>query len=117
MSENGKKGVCPRNTRRAPTDTERRYDCQGNLRPTPNNTALHRLQALDFSIVDTVLYLDAYPDSREALQHYHKLLAERDALLRTRSEHQDMPITHYENASHDHWSWIENPWPWEYGAN
>ncbi|MBO5938834.1 MAG: spore coat protein CotJB [Clostridia bacterium] len=78
---------------------------------------LGKLQSLDFSIVDTVLYLDAYPDSREALSHYHKLCEERDALLRALREDCRMPMTSFENASRDSWDWTKGPWPWEADAN
>ena len=78
---------------------------------------LSRLQTLDFSIVDTVLYLDAYPECREALAHYHKLLSERDALLLELSEKCRMPMTNFSNASHDAWDWTRGPWPWETNAN
>lgn len=97
--------------------------CNGgcNQSPTvPSNACkalLSRLQALDFSIVDTVLYLDAYPDCREALSHYHKLLSERDALLRELAEKCRMPMTSFANASRDAWDWTGGPWPWEADAN
>ena len=78
---------------------------------------LAKLRSLDFSIVDTVLYLDAYPDCREALAHYHKLLSEREALCRALAEDCRMPMTSFENASRDAWDWIRGPWPWEADAN
>ena len=97
--------------------------CNGgcNQSPTvPSNACkalLSRLQALDFSIVDTVLYLDAYPDCRKALDYYHELLSERDALLRELSEKCRMPMTSFSNASRDAWDWTRGPWPWEADAN
>ena len=75
-----------------------------------------RLQALDFSIVDTVLYLDAYPNCRSALEHYHRLVDERNALL-LRLSRCGMPITIYENRAEDTWDWGNSPWPWEPSAN
>ena len=76
----------------------------------------HRLQALDFSIADTVLYLDAYPHCRAALDHYHKLIRERASLLRAMAEG-GAPVTNFENASQESWDWTDGPWPWEPGAN
>jgi len=78
---------------------------------------LHRLQALDFSIIDTVLYLNAYPDSREALAYYQKLVAERDSLKMGMAQTCHSPVTAFENASTDSWDWINGPWPWEASAN
>ena len=78
---------------------------------------LRRLQALDFSIVDTVLYLDAYPDCQNALDYYQALVSERDALNRSLAETCKRPTTHFENASNDAWDWTNGPWPWEAAAN
>ena len=69
-----------------------------------------RLQAVDFSLIDTVLYLDAYPDSCEALGYYHKLKKERQMLMEALSESCNMPITSFDNASTDSWNWTDSPW-------
>lgn len=93
-------------------------NCQGNYpqNGNENRSLMNRLQALDFSIVDTVLYLDAYPHCQEALDYYHKLVSERDALLRAMAQ-RNTPVTNFENASHDGWDWLNGPWPWELAAN
>ncbi len=78
---------------------------------------LHRLQTLDFSIIDTVLYLDAYPDCQQALDYYKKLQSERAMLLSTLSQSCRLPITSFENSSVDNWDWVDGPWPWEPSAN
>ena len=89
--------------------------------PRPDGGHCHalkrQLQAIDFSIVETVLYLDAYPHCKKALAHYHTLVHERAELVRKLSEECRMPITHCENASMDSWDWINTPWPWELDAN
>ena len=86
--------------------------------PAPPCRALHRrLQTLDFSIADTVLYLDAYPHSAEALAYYHKLMDERAELLKRTSDSCRHPITNMDNASRDSWNWIDGPWPWDPRAN
>ena len=104
----------------------RQSNCQGNNSCSNGNgcsggngcqALLRRLQVLDFSIVDTVLYLDAYPHCAQALAHYHSLVSERDALKKKLAQQCKTPITSYENESRDSWDWINNPWPWEIGAN
>lgn len=96
-------------------------NCNGNCNNNSNNSnckaILKRLQTLDFSIYETVLYLDAYPNSTDALSYYHKLIAERDSLLDSLAETCRMPITNLENASANSWDWINGPWPWETSAN
>ena len=86
----------------------------------PSNGAkddlLRRLQALDFSIYDTILYLDAYPESADALAYYKKLIAERDSIIKTLSASHNAPMTTFDNLG-DEWDWVKSPWPWEASAN
>ena len=76
----------------------------------------NRLRAIDFALVETTLYLDAYPDSCEALAYYHKLLEERESLAADISKDCG-PLTHRENRSQTSWQWVKTPWPWEHEAN
>lgn len=96
-------------------------DCQGNLREERPHTYPHammkRLQALDFSIAETVLYLDAYPHCQKALNFYHELIAERDKLMRALEDQYHTPITNLGNSDRDRWEWTMGPWPWELSAN
>ena len=87
-------------------------------RPNGNcRQAMNRLQTIDFSMVDTVLYLDAYPDSQEALAYYHKLHEERQRLLDSMAAEHCPPISAMDVHSQNAWSWVEGPWPWEPEAN
>lgn len=75
-----------------------------------------RLRAVDFAIVETTLYLDAYPTSRQALDYYHKLMAERALLLEATEKHCG-PVTARGNVSTTEWDWVKGPWPWQPEAN
>ena len=75
-----------------------------------------KLKKLEFSIIDTALYLDAYPDSDCALAYYHKLLEERDCLRKKLAE-ECGPTNIYENVSTASWDWVDGPWPWQVDAN
>ncbi|MGI6166969.1 MAG: spore coat protein CotJB [Eubacteriales bacterium] len=75
-----------------------------------------KLAAIEFAIIETVLYLDAYPDSAPALEYYHKLREQREMLLHE-YESKCGPMTMYGNKSGSSWQWISKPWPWEYDAN
>ena len=77
---------------------------------------LENLRALDFAIVETGLYLDAYPQSREALEYYHALIAQREKLAAA-YERGCAPLTVYGNRSKTSWDWVAGPWPWEADAN
>ena len=77
---------------------------------------LEALRAIDFSIYDVILYLDAYPNCKEALEYYHRLMKDKEALS---CEYQKKfgPLNPFENKSATAWQWIDNPWPWEPEAN
>lgn len=77
---------------------------------------LGKLRMIDFSIYETVLYLNAYPDDADALAYYHKLIEQRQNLM-AEYERTVGPLTIYGNCSTDSWDWINCPWPWEYEAN
>ncbi len=78
---------------------------------------LETLRKIDFSLIDTVLYLDAYPHSNEALAYYHKLKCEREMVVKTLAENCNMPQNSFQNASDTQWLWTDSPWPWEACAN
>lgn len=77
---------------------------------------MQSLRVVDFALEDTVMYLDAYPDSRAALDYYQKLRARRDALVEE-YETNCGPLTAFGNRSQTSWDWINDPFPWEYDAN
>lgn len=77
---------------------------------------MRRIRALDFSIYEITLYLDAYPDCAEALEYYHRLCEQRDAAV-AEYESKCGPLTMHGNKSRSTWQWIRGPWPWEYDAN
>lgn len=78
--------------------------------------ALRKIQEIDFALYETVLYLDAYPDSKEALSYYHSLLSMRARLV-AEYERSVSPLTPFSNASTSSWDWVKGPWPWHYEAN
>ncbi len=72
---------------------------------------MRKLQQLDFSIQETVLYLNAYPDCCEALAHYQQLVEQRCA---AKKEYEETcgPLTSHGNMNMRHWDWVSAPWPW-----
>ena len=85
-----------------------RGDCSG---------ALEKLRMIDFSMIDTILYLDAYPNCKDALDYYHKLRKQREELVAELSGKCDMPVTGFCNTNEAAWTWTKGPWPWEPCAN
>ena len=85
----------------------------GQIRPAE---LARQLDAVEFALTETVLYLDAYPENRRALEFYQALLAERTRLLE-QYEKTVGPLTAYGNRSATTWDWVNTPWPWETAAN
>ena len=84
-----------------------------NCNHSNNGTSLlKKIQELDFSIYETVLYLDAYPDCYEALGYYHTLLNQRKGVV-AQYEREVGPLTAFSNCSQTSWDWIKSPWPWQ----
>ena len=80
---------------------------------TDRSPLMRRLQELDLALIDTGLYLDAYPACREALAYFKRLNCERERVL-AEYERQYGPMTIYGAGRKDgEWDWTERPWPWE----
>ena len=85
--------------------------CEGHGR----DDLLARIQHVDFALYETILYLDVYPHSCEALEAYHKLRCESEA-LHAEYESTHGPLTAFGNRSKTAWNWMDNPLPWAYDA-
>ncbi len=77
---------------------------------------LRRIQAADFALYETVLYLDGHPKCRKALQYYEARQKEVET-LRAEYERAYGPLSIYGNESCEEWKWVDLPWPWEKEAN
>ena len=85
-------------------------------RPAGNVKELQKkLQKVSFVLVETVLYLDAYPNCEKAKRYYAELKNERHELLKALYE-SGMPMSAM-MVKDGEWSWVNGPWPWEYEAN
>lgn len=81
-----------------------------------DDTPLHELQALCFALTELGLYLDTHPDDREAFalyQSYARLQKEGVTVY----EKAYGPLTAAAAAGDTSYGWLNDPWPWEYGAN
>lgn len=80
---------------------------------TPAQTGALELQALSFVLTELGLYLDTHSDDKEAFdlfREYTKLAREG----RRRYEAMYGPLTLIGTADQDRYTWINDPWPWEY---
>lgn len=74
------------------------------------------LQALGFAVNELALYLDTHPEDMEALQlyrEYQKMYAHGAAEYAKRCG----PMTHTMPVDHETYTWMNDPWPWEFAAN
>ncbi len=91
------------------------HSCPSNHH-TACSTLMDQIRAVDFALYETVLYLDVYPHSCDALETYHKLKAQSKA-LHEEYETACGPLTAFGNRSTASWDWMSNPCPWEYDAD
>lgn len=73
-----------------------------------------RIDALDFSMHELVLFLDTHPRDRQAMQLMREYRRRRRELI-TNYEAKFGPyvVTVEDVQPKDYWSWIDSPWPWE----
>ena len=78
-------------------------------------TPLGELMALDFVCHELVLYLDTHSDDSEAFE----ILQNIQKLARTARERYVKlygPVTHKDLETAKSFTWLKNPWPWDYRA-
>ena len=78
-------------------------------------TMLNELRALGFAIQELALYLDTHRDDKEALELYrtYQELYKKGMEEYTKKRG---PLTHHMAATGEY-TWLDDPWPWEYAAN
>ena len=74
---------------------------------------LAELQALKFVLVELGLYLDTHQGDKEAFALFQKYAAMENE-GRKRYEAMYGPLTLSATASQDNYSWLNDPWPWNF---
>ena len=73
---------------------------------------LKAIKKYDFALKELNLYLDTHPNCRRALamlRKYSELRSKAAAEYSARFG----PIVPEQSDSDQHWTWIDDPWPWE----
>ncbi len=84
-----------------------------NNNQSPSRCALlKKLQALDFAVIETGLFLDTHPTDAKVLKYYKETLEERNNVMK-QFEQLYGPLTIFANTSDTNWQWVKGPWPWE----
>ena len=89
--------------------------CEGAGASLHGRKLMEQIRAVDFALYETVLYLDAYPHSCDALETYRKLCAQSEA-LHAEYEATNGPLTVFGDKGNS-WNWMSKPFPWEYDAD
>lgn len=74
------------------------------------------IQMYDFYLYDLNLFLDTHPNDKEALARFNELKEKRNRAYDAYIENCG-PITAVQNNSDNYFNWVNDPWPWERGAN
>jgi len=76
---------------------------------------LKQIQIYSFAVNEAALYLDTHTDDRAALAYYDKY---RNLLREAKCAYEKNygPLTMYGVNTENSWSWVMDPWPWEYDA-
>ena len=81
-----------------------------------SRTNLHDLQTLAFAMTELGEYLDTHSNDRAAFElfrNYVRLYKE----AKERYEANYGPLTQNGTVEQDTYSWLKDPWPWDYEAN
>ena len=70
------------------------------------------LQAMDFAIYETALFLDANPKNKRALDYFKKAREMRDQIREQYVE--KYGAVNFGTIHGESWDWVETPWPWQY---
>lgn len=92
------------------------YKLNKPLEITPMNEQAELLtyvDALTFAMIDLNLYLDVYPNDREALELFNQYRMQADEYTK-KYESKYGPLELTSNSLNTFpWAWDNTPWPWE----
>ncbi len=94
------------------------YDEYKNYKPrklTASNERedmLLQIMEYSFSMIDLGLYLDIYPNDRDALKLFNTYLNKKKDLTNMFEEKYG-PLTIDSDNQKNSWTWDNSPWPWE----
>ena len=77
---------------------------------------MKQIQTYAFAVNEAILYLDTHPEDSAALAYYDKYRKLLKESIRTYEEDYG-PVTPYGVNTCHGWTWVMEPWPWEYESN
>jgi spore coat protein JB len=79
---------------------------------TEQQQAMQELRQHQFAMIDAGLYLDSHPDDEMALQYFRTMAQKKQQAEEAYVKH-FAPLSMYASGQGTHWSWVDEPWPWE----
>lgn len=73
---------------------------------------MNKIKKYDFALTELNLYLDTHPDCRRALALFDKYRKMKQAAVEEYTSRFG-PIVPEHSYNNEHWTWIDDPWPWE----
>lgn len=86
-----------------------------NMVPSRRNL-LCAIQMYSFYIYDLNLFLDSHPNDKRALAKFNEVNWQLKAAVKLYNEKYG-PLEANQNLSENNFYWVDDPWPWERGAN
>ena len=71
------------------------------------------IDSLEFALIDLNLYLDVYPDDKNAIELFNKYRNEQNELLHTYQNKFGPILLNSDSLNNMLWMWDNKPWPWE----
>lgn len=86
-----------------------------NMIPSRNNL-MCAIRMYSFYIYDLNLFLDSHPNDKRALAKFNEVNRQLKAAVKLYNEKYG-PLEANQNLSEEYFYWVDDPWPWERGAN
>lgn len=74
------------------------------------------IQMYSFYLYDLNLFLDSHPNDKKALAKFNEINWQLKAAVKLYNEKYG-PLKANQNMSENNFYWVDDPWPWERGAN
>ena len=76
------------------------------------NILLGKIKKYDFTLKELDLYLDTHPNCRRALAMFRKYKELRENAVGEYTRRFGPVVPEQVNDT-EHWTWVDDPWPWE----
>lgn len=71
------------------------------------------IDSLSFAMTDLNLFLDVYPDNKEAINLFNQYRNKKETLLKEYENKYGPMTVDGEPSNMYFWQWIDMPWPWD----